>query len=87
MTNTSGIQAAVFNRLYQEVMKMAKNYESENKTMNNTNKATDKNTQNAQNCGKNTTKTAVKTVPKTNFPMPMIWKKTTIPTDTKARIY
>ena len=32
-------------------------------------------------------KTAVKTVPKTNFPMPMIWKKTTIPTDTKARIY
>ncbi len=60
MTNTSGIQAAVFNRLYQEVMKMAKNYESENKTMNNTNKATDKNTQNAQNCGKNTTKNSSK---------------------------
>jgi hypothetical protein len=60
LTNTSGIQAAVFNRLYQEVMKMAKNYESENKTMNNTNKATDKNTQNAQNCGKNTTKNSSK---------------------------
>lgn len=60
MTNTSGIQAAVFNRLYQEVLKMAKNYESENKTMNNTNKATDKNTQNAQNCGKNTTKNSSK---------------------------
>ncbi len=61
MTNTSGIRAAVFNRLYQEVIKMAKNYESENKTMNNnTNKTSDKNTQNAQNCGKNTSKNTSK---------------------------
>ena len=61
MTNTAGIYPAVFNRLHQEVMKMAKNYESENKTMNNnTNKTSDKNSQSAQNCGKNSTKNTSK---------------------------